>query len=387
MRPAVLLSLAAVLIPFASGEALGQTLHVPKDFATIQAALDEAVDGDTILISAGTYAESVVTKGKSNLLIKAKGKVVIDPPDGLPGLTLDSCTDCTVMKVRVTGATDGIVMQGCTGGDLFKCRVEDVTGNGIALDGCDGVMVEKCTVKDTGDDGIALGPPTNTPSDNCIVLLNKLIGVGEDGIEVNGDGNSIDENRIILPADDGIRTVTVPTATGNTFSLNKVVKPVDHGFRIAGDDNELVANNVVKAGGNGYQLSDGSGHVVWLCKAAKPADDGLFGLDTATGVSVLECKFRKPGANGMDIEGDDALVDGNKSTAAGDNGCVVGGDNGTWTNNVAKGSQSDGFELLGAGNTLDFNTGKGSKDGFDLNDLSGGANTIGPDNNFKTESP
>ena len=41
-------------------------------FATIQAAVDAANDGDTILVAAGTYVEQVVVDGLDNLTIKAR---------------------------------------------------------------------------------------------------------------------------------------------------------------------------------------------------------------------------------------------------------------------------------------------------------------------------
>src|SRR3972149_3891087 len=40
--------------------AIGQTWNVPGDFATIQAAINAAAIGDTILVAPGTYAEAVV---------------------------------------------------------------------------------------------------------------------------------------------------------------------------------------------------------------------------------------------------------------------------------------------------------------------------------------
>jgi pectin methylesterase-like acyl-CoA thioesterase len=46
-----------------------RTIDVPHDYKTIQQAVDAAANGDTILVQAGAYDESVVIDGKSISLI------------------------------------------------------------------------------------------------------------------------------------------------------------------------------------------------------------------------------------------------------------------------------------------------------------------------------
>jgi len=56
------------------------TINVPKDYPTIQQAIDAAVDYDTVLVAPGTYVENIDFKGKALLLTSSNGSsdTVID---------------------------------------------------------------------------------------------------------------------------------------------------------------------------------------------------------------------------------------------------------------------------------------------------------------------
>ncbi len=58
----MLRSILALMLITLSTSAEAETLHVPKDYETIQAAIDTAKSGDTVLVVAGTYHERIQLK-------------------------------------------------------------------------------------------------------------------------------------------------------------------------------------------------------------------------------------------------------------------------------------------------------------------------------------
>jgi hypothetical protein len=79
-------------------------IHVPADHATIQAAINASVDGDTVIVAPGTYSELVRLNGKAITLRSESGagKTIID--GGALG---------TTMKF-VNGETSATVLEGFT---------------------------------------------------------------------------------------------------------------------------------------------------------------------------------------------------------------------------------------------------------------------------------
>ncbi len=380
---AMLLALLAAGRPAAAG-----TILVPQDHATIQAAIAASVNGDIIQIKSGTYPEAVSLVGKSSVVLVGKGKVVIDPPPGTIGVTVDSCTSCTLENIQVLrGAPNciyGIDTAGCL---IFKCKVQNSTGDGIRLDNCTGFIIQSCRVTNAGNDAISLGVGTANACSSNLLIGNKLVTPVDDGIDINGSGNLVEGNTAIRPLEDGFEIDDFTVGSGNVFRENKAVKPFFSGFVVTGEGNTFQDNKVVKSGDDAVFVGAGSlDNVIQRTAISKAGADGIFGATGADGLVLTDNTVSKAADDGIDVQGDGAAVDGNSVKTCGDNGFEIQGDTGTYTGNKAKASKDDGFDLAGTGNLLSTNWARGSK-GFDLFDQSAGASTADGTNDFKTVFP
>jgi hypothetical protein len=108
-----------------------QVLRVPADHPTIQEAVDEAREGDLVLIDAGTYNESV-TIANEGIVVRGvdRNSVVIDGGDQLAN--------------GFDVAADGVAIENLT--------VRSFTQNGIIFNGA-----EKASVSDDGDASYGTG--------------------------------------------------------------------------------------------------------------------------------------------------------------------------------------------------------------------------------------
>jgi len=64
--------------------AVSATIHVPPDQPTIQAGIDVAVGGDTVLVAPGTYVENIDFKGKAITVTSEQGADVTVIDGGKP---------------------------------------------------------------------------------------------------------------------------------------------------------------------------------------------------------------------------------------------------------------------------------------------------------------
>lgn len=82
----------------------GKVIHVPADQPTIQAGIDAAANGDTVLVSPGTYKENISFNGKSITVASQSG----------PGVTIIDGQQLNTVVTFTGGETRKAVLRGFT---------------------------------------------------------------------------------------------------------------------------------------------------------------------------------------------------------------------------------------------------------------------------------
>src|SRR5262249_45082528 len=69
-------TIAGMMLAAAAGANAASTIHVPLDKPGIQAGIDAAVNGDTVLVAPGTYLENINFHGKAITVISEQGSAL-----------------------------------------------------------------------------------------------------------------------------------------------------------------------------------------------------------------------------------------------------------------------------------------------------------------------
>jgi hypothetical protein len=379
------------------GAALAETLHVPGDFTTIQAAVDAAQPGDLVLVAAGSYEETVTASLKQDVTLRGQGKVVLHGGDaGTAVLSLVTCTRFAVEHLRFEQpASVAVEVDEGDGVRLSDCVVEDSAGDGITvgdslatiLEGCtvlqpaaagvrlvnaSGTLVSGCRVEASGEACIAveggdtarvvrcrlIGPQTHGLTVVDSLDLAALGNVIEDaflgGIDVDATFAVVRDNRMLRPGD--VSVLVQAGAFGAIIEDNRFAELAETGLIVVGDGAVVRRNRVTKSEGVGIVV-DGDETAVTDNVIAQTGDGGMLLFASITSGLVARNRVQKAGGSGFKVLGSSLLVHDNVSQGAGLDGFEVLAGPSEFVGNVAKGSALfDLDDTSGAGNVYSGNT-------------------------------
>jgi parallel beta-helix repeat protein len=213
--------------------ALAATITVPDDYPSIQAAVDSASDGDTIIVKDGSYSEN----------LDVSKQLTIRSENGVESTTVTAAdiNDHVFYVTSENVVIDGFTITGATGEDLSEADVE--------LRGRAGIFI--------GDGGGKSTISSNVLHDNYYGI--KLVSSSENTIESNTVYSSLYEGIYLYTSSNSnsIRKNTAYSNGGhggiflwmsckdNTITENTCYSNPDHGIKIHEDsDNTLIENNL-----------------------------------------------------------------------------------------------------------------------------------------------
>jgi len=293
-RSVLLLVVAVVLLPCTPARAQ-MTILVPANYPTIQSAINAANNGDTVLVSPGTYVENINFGGKA-ITVNSSGGASVTIIDGNHNGTVVTFNHSEAAASVLSGFTirNGYLSGGSGAGILVSSASPTIISNtitanhaavaiGIFVNG-GSPLIKNNTITgndqtNAGDGGLGGGgiavSGTSSSASNPQIINNIITN---NSVAAGGDGGGISVTYFSSPVIQGnlIRGNSAYN-NGGGISLNAYNSPVV--------SNNLIVNNNAGGGGSGGGLSvfARSGATVTVVNntiAANTAYDGTSGIVT-----------------------------------------------------------------------------------------------------------
>ena len=224
-----LLGLFLVVLPTASVQAQN-TISVPTNQPTIQAAINAANNGDTVLIAPGTYIENINFNGKTITVTSSGGSLVT---------TIDGGANGSVVTFNHAETSDAKL-------DGFTIRngfLNGGTGGGIVITAASPTISNNIITGNHAAAGIGIYANDGSP----VIRNNTITGNDQTGAGSGGFGGG----GILV---DGYNPASNPQIIANTISNNSASP--GGGISVTSNGNPLIQGNLVK-GNTAY--ADGGG--------------------------------------------------------------------------------------------------------------------------------
>ena len=346
-------------------------INVPADYPSIQAAVDAATTGDTVVVAPGTYTERIVvnkavtvesaTGASTTIIDAAYGGTAVVLANGAtlrgftvrhgggnsssPGGVLAGASGVVVEQNHIVdnvtcGAGGGIdahfsdaviqdnyiarnALQGCSGG---------TGGGGILIGGAGTVTVRRNVIEDNSigwGGGISMFAAGSPVIDGNIIRGNSATQGG--GLSLVNSSNAVITNNLIVgntASDGGGIYASVPGGEpGPTVVNNTIADNTGAGYYTAGfDSGSQVRNNIITGSGAAAAVFCASGYDgdaypqfgyndIW--NVAGPEDGGVCtGLIGTNANSSQDPGYVNPSVGDYHLRPNSPLIDGGQNAGA-----------------------------------------------------------------------
>ena len=174
------------------------------DFTSIEDAIDAALDGDTILVEPGNYAENLVFADNNISLLSSTGNpedVHIISPD-FDDYTIHITADnITISGINVSGGFAGIYAYRSNGCNITDCYAMDNSMFGIYLYHSQNNTILNCTMSDNTGYGLAVMSSANNYLANNSVANSMFNCAFDDEVSAVDTSNTINGKPIYYLVD------------------------------------------------------------------------------------------------------------------------------------------------------------------------------------------
>jgi hypothetical protein len=302
---------------------IGNTIRVPQDYSSIQAAVDAASQDTTILVSSGSYSGATVNKkvvieaetfdqqdprnnqvSLSSSVIVEGGSWAWDQGPIIRGVSIHSGdamvgnAPFTLEYSYITGGADGVSFEPQAGGIVRGCYVENTGDDCVDVDHqTKNIILENNYLGDCGQDGIEVRQHDDTILERVFLSIrnNRIENTGEDGLQIM-DYNNFSNRQYLLERNlflnNGTAAISIQAGSNTNASYDAAPMPeplyavnntfINNGGAIVGGANTIAINNIFQ--GNQLDLKNvtGDSQVMYSLFAVSPVLQGSNNLDNTT---------------------------------------------------------------------------------------------------------
>jgi parallel beta-helix repeat protein len=271
---------------------LGTTLYVggsgPGNYSSIQEAIDDANDNDTVFVFHGVYHEHLIVEKSISLVGESRTSTIVDRPGAGNNVVFIDSDGVTVTGFTLKNSTTlGLAGIFAKSNDnlLYDNIIENNQEAGVKIDDrCHGNIIR---------DNIIIGGDMKT---ECGVLLryfgsrnmviNNTISGCKDGVLCNCNNNVISGNVFV----DNSIGVGIAASSNITVENNRI-KNNSHGIAIENSIRCLVKGNSITDSFNGLWFGGGSHHTI-MRNTMEHCDIGIY-TGIPTECDIVENNFMK----------------------------------------------------------------------------------------------